>query len=81
MKAGFYEVKKVDKRTALLVSLKGSAEQYTYPIEYFTHNVNEGDVVEVWQEGARWRTKYIEEKTHSLSSHTKDFMKRMLDQE
>ncbi|RAZ65937.1 hypothetical protein [Planococcus maitriensis] len=81
MRAGLYKVKTVDKRTALLVSLKDSAEQYTYPIEGFTHDVNNGDVVEVWQEGTRWRTKYVEEKTRSVSSHTKDFMKRMMDQE
>lgn len=81
MKAGLYKVKTVDKRTAVLVSLKDSAEQYTFPVENFTHDVNNGDVVEVWQEGTRWRTKYVEEKTRSVSSHTKDFMKRMMDQE
>ena len=81
MKAGFCEVKTVDKRTALLVSLKDSTEQYTYPVEDFTHDVNRGDIVEVWQEGTRWRTKYVEEKTRSISSHTKDFVKRMMDQE
>lgn len=81
MKAGYYKVKTVDKRTALLVALKDPAEQYTYPIADFTHDVNNGDVVEVWQEGTRWRTKYAKEKTRSVSSHTKDFMKRMMDQE
>ncbi|MBT2583619.1 hypothetical protein [Planococcus sp. ISL-109] len=81
MKAGLYKVKTIDKRTALLVSFNDSAEQYTYPLGDFTHDVNKGDVVEVWQEGTRWKTKYVEEKTRSVSSHTKDFVKRIMDQE
>ncbi len=81
MKAGLYKVKTLDKRTALLISLNDPSEQYTYPVAEFTHDVNKGDVVEVWQDGTRWKTKYVEEKTSSVSSHTKDFIKRIMDQE
>ncbi len=80
MKAGLYEVKTINQRTALLVSTD-SDEQYTYPLNDFTHNVSEGDVVEIWQEGIRWKTRYVEEKTASATSHTKDFIKRIMEQE
>ncbi|ANU09297.1 hypothetical protein A1A1_04362 [Planococcus antarcticus DSM 14505] len=81
MKPGVYKVEAIDKRTALLKGLEENGQQYTFPLTDFTHNVSVGDVVEIWQEGVEWKTKYIEEKTESVSSHTKDFVKRILDQE
>lgn len=81
MKPGIYRVEAIDKRTALLKTIENGEEQYTFPIADFTHNVSVGDVVEVWQEGIKWKTKYMEEKTQSASSHAKDFVKRLLDQE
>ena len=81
MKPGVYKVEAIDKRTVLLKSVKESEEQYTFPLADFTHNVSAGDVVEIWQEGIKWKTKYLEEKTGSVYSHAKDFVKRILDQE
>lgn len=81
MKSGIYKVETIDKRTVLLKSLDESNEQYTFPINDFTHEVTVGDVVEVWLEGTQWRTKYLEDKTKSMKSHLKDFKKRMLDEE
>ncbi|MGI2329571.1 hypothetical protein [Planococcus sp. YIM B11945] len=81
MKAGLYKVETIDKRTALLTSIDQQNEQYTFPVADFTHNASEGDVVEVWREGTNWKTKYREEETKSISSHAKDFMKRMLEEE
>jgi hypothetical protein len=81
MKPGLYKVETIDKRTALLTPLESDAEQYTFPVSDFSHNVSQGDVVEVWREGTNWKTKYREEETKSVSSHTKDFIKRIMDQE
>ena len=81
MKPGVYKVEVIDKRTALLKTVESDEEQYTFPVADFTHNVSVGDVVEVWQEGIKWKTKYLEEKTESVSSHAKDFVKRLLDKE
>lgn len=81
MKAGLYKVNAIDKRTALLTSVDEKNEQFTFPVAEFTHDVSVGDVVEIWLEGMKWKTKYREEKTNSVSSHTKDFMKRMLEEE
>lgn len=81
MKPGVYKVEAIDKRTALLKTVESGEEQYTFPVADFTHNVSVGDVVEVWQEGIKWKTKYLEKKTESVSSHAKDFVKRLLDQE
>ena len=81
MKPGIYKVEAIDKRTVLLKAIEEGEEQYTFPLVDFTHNVSVGDVVEIWQEGIKWKTKYVEEKTESVYSHTKDFVKRILDQE
>ncbi|MDN7243713.1 hypothetical protein QWY14_18150 [Planococcus sp. N028] len=81
MRPGLYKVDTLDKRTALLTPADGQGEQYTFPVADFTHDVSVGDVVEIWQEGTKWRTKYREEKTESISSHAKDFVKRMLEKE
>lgn len=81
MKPGIYKVEAIDKRTVLLKATEESGEQYTFPLADFTHNVSVGDAVEIWQEGIKWKTKYAEEKTQSVSSHAKDFVKRILDQE
>lgn len=81
MKPGLYKVETIDKRTALLTPINGDTDQYTFPVTDFTHDVTEGDVVEVWREGTKWLTKYREEETRSISSQAKDFMKRILDKE
>ena len=81
MKAGLYKVETIDKRSALLIPINEENEQFTFPVADFTHNVTEGDVVEVWREGTKWKTKYREENTESASSHVKDFVKRILEQE
>jgi tagatose-1,6-bisphosphate aldolase len=81
MKSGLYKVEAIDKRTALLTSVDEQGEQFTFPVTDFTHDVSVGDVVEIWREGLKWKTKYREEKTESISSHAKDFMKRMLEKE
>lgn len=81
MKSGIYRVEAIDKRTVLLKPLDAGNEQYTFPVNEFTHEVSTGDVVEVWLEGTQWRTKYLEEKTKSMQSHLKDFKKRMFDEE
>lgn len=81
MKPGFYKIDKIDKRTALLIPLDEQEEHYTFPVSDFTHEVSEGDVVEVWREGTAWKTSYQEEKTSSAKSHVKDFVKRIMDQE
>ncbi|TWT11885.1 hypothetical protein [Planomicrobium sp. CPCC 101079] len=81
MKAGLYKVETIDKRTALLTSIEEQHDQFTFPVADFTHDVSVGDVVEIWREGVKWKTKYREEKTESISSHAKDFMKRMLEEE
>lgn len=81
MKPGLYKVETIDKRTALLTPLESHSDQFTFPVSDFTHNVSQGDVVEIWREGTKWRTKYREEETKSASSHTKDFIKRIMDQE
>ncbi|MDN7247472.1 hypothetical protein QWY16_00470 [Planococcus shenhongbingii] len=81
MKPGLYKVETIDKRTALLIPLNEDRDQYTFPVSDFTHDVTEGDVVEVWREGTKWMTKYREEETKSISSHAKDFLKRIMEQE
>lgn len=81
MKAGLYKVGTIDKRSALLIAIDEEAEQFTFPVTDFTHDVAEGDVVEVWREGTKWKTKYREENTQSASSHVKDFVKRIMEQE
>ena len=81
MKAGLYKVETVDKRTALLTAIDEKQEQYTFPINEFTHEVSVGDIVEIWHEGAKWRTKYREEETKSTTSHLKDFKNRIMEQE
>lgn len=81
MKPGFYRIDKIDKRTALLISHDEQEEHYTFPVADFTHEVSEGDVVEVWREGTKWKTSYQEEKTNSAKSHVKDFVKKIMDQE
>lgn len=81
MKPGLYKVETIDKRTALLTPLNKQDDQFTFPVSDFTHDVAKGDVVEVWREGTKWKTKYCEEDTKSISSHTKDFVKRIMDKE
>ncbi|CEG24463.1 hypothetical protein BN1080_03500 [Planococcus massiliensis] len=81
MRAGLYKVETIDKRSALLISIDGEKEHFTFPVADFTHNVSEGDVVEIWREGVKWTTKYREEETRSASSHAKDFVKKILEQE
>ncbi len=81
MKSGLYKVIAIDKRTALLTPLNKQEEQFTFSISNFTHEVAIGDVVEVWREGTKWKTKYREEDTKSISSHTKDFVKKIMDKE
>ena len=81
MKSGIYRVDTIDKRTVLLKPLYEENEQYTFPLNKFTHDVSVGDVVEVWLEGTQWKTKYLEEKTNSMKSHLKDFKKRMFNED
>ncbi len=81
MKPGLYKVVTIDKRTALLTPLNKKEEQFTFPVTNFTHDVAKGDVVEVWREGTKWKTKYREEETKSVSSHAKDFVKKIMDKE
>lgn len=81
MRPGLYKVETIDKRTALLTSLESQSEQFTFPVSGFSHDVSQGDVIEIWREGTNWRTKYREKETKSISSHTKDFLKRIMDQE
>ncbi|RLQ84760.1 hypothetical protein [Planomicrobium sp. Y74] len=81
MKSGIYKVEVIDKKTALLKSLDEESEQYTFPMSEFTHEVTAGDVVEIWLEGTKWRTKYLEEETKSAKSHLKDFKKRIFEED
>ncbi|RNF38669.1 hypothetical protein [Planococcus salinus] len=81
MEPGKYKIEDVEKETAFLKAIDGSNIQQTFPVAKFEHNITVGDVVEIWEEGARWRTKYLEEETKSASSHTKDFLNRIFEQE
>lgn len=81
MKAGLYKVETIDKRTVLLTPNDEQNDQCTFPISEFTFDISEGDVVEIWREGTKWKTKYREEETKSTTSHLKDFKNRILDQE
>lgn len=81
MKSGIYKVEVIDKKTVLLKSLDEESEQYTFPMSEFTHEVTAGDVVEIWLEGTKWRTKYLEEETKSAKSHLKDFKKRIFEED
>ncbi|WP_282021088.1 hypothetical protein [Planomicrobium okeanokoites] len=81
MKAGIYKVETIDKRTVLLTPVEEGKEQYTFPLNEFTHNVMPGDIVKIWLEGMQWKTMYLEDETKSIKSHLKDFKKRIFDEE
>ena len=81
MEPGKYLVKNIDKGKAVLEAIEGSRSQYTFPAEEFEHHITVGDVVEVWKENGTWRTMYLEEDTKSPTSHTKDFLNRIFEQE
>ncbi|WP_203334904.1 hypothetical protein [Planococcus beigongshangi] len=81
MKPGVYVVEVIDKRTALLKALDEENEQYTFPVNEFTHEVSAGDTVEIWLEGTHWRTRYLEKETKSVQSHLKDFKNRIFEED
>lgn len=81
MRAGLYTIKKIDEELVLLEDLQQEESSYTFPLDRFSFNPAEGDVVEVWRDGEEWKTKYREEETGSAKSHALDFVKRLTERE
>ncbi|AQQ51735.1 hypothetical protein [Planococcus lenghuensis] len=81
MKAGLYKVEKIDGDVTVVQSIQAKHERFTFPVDEFSHEVVEGDIVEIWQESGKWQTMYKEEKTKTANSHIKDFIKRISNQQ